>query len=111
MAKFIEGTSITLSGWPNLRRDCGTLLPELSCLLKGVRQLEHADVVSVAADDLQTDGKSRIVVGESGGHRDRGMAGDGDVVAALHPVEVVFHLCAGDLARPLLGDRIGRQLA
>src|SRR3989475_4882897 len=91
-----------------LRRERWAAFPELRCLLEGVGELQDAEVVAVAADHLQPD---REPVGrESGGDRDRRVAGDGDVVAALHPVEVVVHAHAGDLARPFLLDREGRQL-
>src|SRR6267143_5597763 len=63
--------------------------PELRCLFEGVGELQHAEVVAVAADDLQADWKT--FGGEAGGNRDRRVAGDGDVVAALHPVEIVVH--------------------
>src|SRR5712691_8604635 len=82
--------------------------PGLRCLLEGVGELQDAEVVAVAADDLQADRKP--FGGEAGGDRDRRVAGDGDVVAALHPVEVAVHPHAGDLARPFLVDREGRQL-
>ena len=71
-------------------------------------ELQDAKIVAVAADDLQADGKP--VGREARGDRDRRVAGDGDVVAALHPVEVVVHAHAGDLARPFLVDREGRKL-
>src|SRR5438552_18487324 len=86
----------------DLCRKRGAAFPGLRCLLEGVGELQDAEVVAVAADDLQAD---REPVGrEAGGHRDRRVAGDGDVVAALHPVEVVVHANAGDLARPFLVD-------
>src|SRR5439155_17709655 len=92
----------------DLRRERWAAFPELGGLLEGVGELQHAEVVAVATDDLQAD---REPFGrEAGGDRDRGVAGDGDVVAALHPVEVVAHAHAGDLARPFLLDREGRQL-
>ena len=43
-------------------------------LLEGVRELQHAEIVAVAADDLQTD--RQPVVGEPAGHRDRRAARD-----------------------------------
>src|SRR6267378_1750104 len=86
----------------DLRRKRGAALPGLGCLLEGVGELQDAEVGAVAADDLQADRKP--FGGESGGDRDRRVAGDGDVVAALHPVEVVIHAYAGDLARPFLLD-------
>src|SRR5882762_383191 len=82
----------------DLYRKRWAAFPELRCLLEGVGELQHAEVVAVAADDLQADGKP--FRGEASGDRDRRVAGDGDVVAALHPVEVVIHAHAGDLARP-----------
>src|SRR5688500_18019840 len=83
-------------------------LPACSLDLEAVRELEDAEVVAVATDDLQAD---RQTLGrEAGRHRERRVAGDGDVVAAFHPVEVVAHFYAGDLARPLRLDRIRRQL-
>src|SRR6266852_9660860 len=92
----------------DLCRKRGAAFPGLRCLFEGVGELQHAEVVAVAADDLQADRKPRGR--ESGGDRDRRVAGDGDVVAALHPVEVVVHAHAGDLARPFLLDRKGRKL-
>ena len=88
-------------------RDRRALLPALGGVFESVRKLKDAEIVPVAADDLQADGKRGIVARESGGHRDRGMAGDGDVVAALHPVEIIFHSHARDLARPFFGDGYG----
>ncbi len=64
----------------------------------------------VAPDDLQADGERRIIARESRGHGNRRMARDGDVVAALHPVEVILHFDAGDRAGPLLDDRVGWKL-
>src|SRR5438309_3909134 len=69
--------------------------PGLRCLFEGVGELQHAEVVAVAADDL--DAHWKPFGRESGGHRDRRVAGDGDVVAALHPVEIVAHRHTGDL--------------
>src|SRR2546426_4312100 len=92
----------------DLRRERWAAFPELGGLLEGVGELQDAEVVAVAADDLQADRKP--VGRESGGDRDRRVAGDGDVVAALHPVEVVVHANGGDLARPFLVDREGREL-
>src|SRR6267143_2271606 len=92
----------------DLCRKRGAAFPGLRRLLEGVGELQHAEVVAVAADDLQADRKP--VGREAGGDRDRRVAGDGDVVAALHPVEVVVHAHAGDLARPFLLDREGREL-
>src|SRR3954467_10386631 len=63
------------------------LLPAGIRLLERVRELQHAEIVAIAADDL--DAHRQRVAGEPGGNRDRRVAGDGDVVAALHPVEVV----------------------
>src|SRR6266850_1845677 len=71
----------------DLRRKRRTAFPGLRCLLEGVGELQHAEVVAVAADDLDSDRKP--FGGEAGGDRDRRVAGDRDVVAALHPVEVV----------------------
>src|SRR3954470_21038607 len=86
----------------------GTPFPAGVHLLERVRELQHAGVVAIATDDLDAD--RQAVGGEAGGHRDRRMAGDGDEVAALHPVEVVRHLGAGDLARPFGRHRVGGQL-
>src|SRR6267378_4360197 len=86
----------------DLSRKRWAAFPELGGLLEGVGELQDAEVVAVAADDLQADRKPFGC--EAGGHRDRRVAGDGDVVAALHPVEVVVHAHAGDLARPFLVD-------
>src|SRR5437667_6086173 len=92
----------------DLCRKRGAAFPELGGLLEGVGELQDAEVVAEAADDLQADRK--IVGREAGRDRDRRVAGDGDVVAALHPIEVVVHAHAGDLARPFLVDREGRKL-
>src|SRR3989475_2096472 len=92
----------------DLRRERWAAFPELGGLLEGVGELQDAEVVAEAADDLQADRK--IVGRKAGGDGDRRVAGDGDVVAALHPVEVVVHAHAGDLARPFLVDREGRKL-
>src|SRR3954464_2062297 len=56
--------------------------------LERVRELQHAEVVAIAADDLQPDRQS--LRREARGHRDGRMAGDADVVAALHPIDVVL---------------------
>src|SRR3981189_461578 len=73
----------------DLCRKRGAMFPELCCLLEGVGELQDAEVVAVAADDLDADRKP--FGGEASGHGDRRVASDGDVVAALHPVEVVVH--------------------
>src|SRR5882672_4087182 len=78
----------------DLSRKRWAAFPELRCLFEGVGELQHAEVIAIAADDLQADGKPFGC--ESGGHGDRRVAGDGDVVAALHPVEVVAHPHTGD---------------
>src|SRR6266545_7328357 len=51
------------------------------------------------ADDLDTDGQS--MSSESRGHGDRRTKGRRDPIRALHPREVVLHLYAFDLARPV----------
>src|SRR5882672_2689524 len=96
-------------GWAILCA-CGVraLLPIAGRLLEGVRELQHAEVVAVAADDLQAD--RQAFAREAGGHRDRGMAGRGDPVAALHPVDVIIEPHAGDLGRVGLIDGKGRYL-
>src|SRR5207248_6168605 len=99
------GGKLTL-GRVRLFRDRGAPLPVLSFLLEGVRELQHAEVVAIAPDDLQAHGQA--LGRETGRHRDRRVAGDGDVVAALHPVEIVGERHAGDLARPFHIDREGR---
>src|SRR2546421_12499991 len=85
------------ASWPDLRR-----------LLEGVRELQHAEIIAVTPDDLDAD--RQPLRRERRGHRHRRMAGDGDVVAALHPVEIIAHLDAGDLAWPFLLERERRQL-
>jgi hypothetical protein len=40
-------------------------LPELCCVFEGVGELQHAEVIAVAADDLDADRKP--VGGEAGG--------------------------------------------
>src|SRR5439155_24997558 len=77
--------------------------PVLRGLLESVRQLQHAEVVPVTSDDLQPDRQSPGR--EAGGHRDRGVAGGRDPVAALHPVDVVVELHARDFPRIGLVDR------
>src|SRR4029078_9110023 len=90
------------------RSDWRTALPHLGLTLEGMRELQHAEIVAMATDDLQAD---RQAVGrEAGRHGDRRMAGDSDVVAALHPVEIVAQPGAGNFARPLYIDRVGREL-
>src|SRR2546428_13991589 len=84
----------------DLGRERWAAFPGLRCLLEGVGELQDAEVVAVAADDLQADRKP--VGREAGGDRDRRVAGDGDVVAALHPVKVGVHAHASDLAQPFL---------
>src|SRR6266513_5518951 len=64
----------------DLRRKRWAAFPGLRCLFEGVGELQHAEVVAVAADDL--DAHWKPFGRESGGHRDRRVAGDGDVVAA-----------------------------
>src|SRR4051794_13965985 len=86
-------------GGPILNSDRRPLLPDLGRLFEGVRELQHAEVVAVAPDDLQANRQS--VGREARRHRDRRQAGDADVVAALHPVDVVLELHARDLGRVL----------
>src|SRR4029453_6775396 len=74
--------------------------------LKGLRELQHRKIGAVSSDDLDADGQRRIVAREAGRYRNRGVARNGDVVAALHPVEIVIEVHAGDLARPL---HVGRE--
>jgi len=57
----------------DLCRERWVAFPELRCLLEGVGELQHAEVVAVAADDLQADRKP--CGGEAGGDRDRRVAG------------------------------------
>jgi hypothetical protein len=54
-------------------------------LFEGVRELQHAEVVAVASDDLPAQQQASGV--KPAGTEIAGMAGDRDVVAALHPVE------------------------
>ena len=77
-------------------------------LLEGVAELEDAEVLLVAADDLETDRKAFRC--EAGGDRGSGIAGGGDIPAALHPVDVVSEMDAVDLCRPGCVDVEGRQL-
>src|ERR1044071_2864122 len=67
------------------------MLPCAGRGLKGVRELQHRKIGSIPADDLDAHGHWRSIRREAGRDRDRRMAGDGDVVAAFHPVEVVRH--------------------
>src|SRR5262245_41014165 len=78
--------------------EIGPALPDAGSGFESVRELQHREVLAIAADDLQPHRQS--VGRESGRYRDRGVTGDGDVVAALHPVEVVVELRSVDLARP-----------
>src|ERR1044071_7421320 len=54
-------------------------------------KLQDRKVRSVSADDLDAHGQRRIIRRKARRHRNGRVAGDGDVVAALHPVEVVRH--------------------
>src|SRR6185369_477391 len=81
------------------RSDWRTALPHLGLTLEGMRELQHAEIVAMATADRQAVGR------EAGRHGDRRMAGDSDVVAALHPVEIVAQPGAGNFARPLDIDR------
>src|SRR5437870_5668925 len=85
-----------------------TPLPDAGRLLEGVRQLQHAEVVAVTADDLDADGQA--LGRKACRHRNRGMARRRDEVAALHPVDIVVQLHAGDFGRILLLDRERRHL-
>ena len=71
-------------------------------------ELEHAEVLLVAAYDLQSDGEA--FGREAGGDGSRWIAGSGDVPAALHPVDVVGEVNAVDLGGPGRVDVEGRQL-
>src|SRR5256712_7033579 len=93
----------------DLCRKRGAAFPGLRCLLEGVGELQDAEVVAAAADDLQADRK--IVGRKAGGDGDRRGAGDGDGAAALHPNEAVVDAHARDLSRPFLADRESLQPA
>ena len=68
---------------------------ETGCLFKCMRELQDAEILLVAADDLQADGKT--FGREAGRHRGCGISGGRDVPAGLHPVDVVVEVHAGDL--------------
>jgi len=67
-------------------------------MFEGVGELEDAEVLLVAADDLEADGQA--VGREACGHGNSRIAGSGDVPAALHPVDVVGEVNAIDLGGP-----------
>ena len=91
-----------------LKGDTGTPSAEVGGLFEGVGELEDAEVLLVAADDLQADGQA--FGREACGHGSSGIAGSGDVPAALHPVDVVGEVNAVDLGGPGRVDVEGRQL-
>jgi len=70
------------------------LFPEPRGLFKCVSKLQHTEVGVVPADDLHT--HRQPLRSKPAGHRNGRMAGDGDVIAALHPVDVGLHLDSVD---------------
>ena len=73
----------------------GALLTEASRLFERVRDLQDAEVLFIAADDLHANRKS--FRREAARHRGRWIACCRDVPAGLHPVDVVGELHARDL--------------
>jgi hypothetical protein len=71
----------------SLQDDIGTASAEVSGLFKGVRELEDAEVLLVAAYNLEADGQA--FRRESCGHRNSGIAGSRDVPAGFHPWQSV----------------------
>src|SRR6185436_11066757 len=86
------------------------MLPCAGRGLKGVRELQHRKIGAIPADDLDAHGQRRVIRRKARRHRNSRVARDGDVVAALHPVEIVVELYACDLARPLRLHGVGREL-
>ncbi len=88
--------------------DGGMFFAEASRLFESVRHLQYAEVLLVAADDLQADRKTlRCETCRHGGRR---IAPCRNVPATIHPVDVVIELHACDLRRILRGYVERRQL-
>ncbi|KAG1254968.1 hypothetical protein G6F68_010606 [Rhizopus microsporus] len=90
-------------------RQHGRLAPVLRSLFERVRQLQQCVFLAIAPDDLDAHGQARV--GEAAGHRDRRMAGQRQVVARPHPVDVVVHRRVFDAAHGFLLDRERQHLA
>src|SRR5215211_1611041 len=70
--------------------------PVIGRALEGVRELEHAPVVTGAPDDLQADRET--FRSEARGNGDGGMPGHRDTRARSHPLDVRGHWRAVDLS-------------
>src|SRR4026208_1915162 len=79
-----------------------------SHLLKSMSKLQHAKIVAVAADQLNAHGQT--IRCESRRHGNRRTKGGRTPVSRLHPIEVVVHLYAVDLMRPIKPGVEGRHL-
>src|SRR5271155_4923242 len=90
------------------QRDGGVFLAEASRLFESVRHLQDAEVLLVAADDLQADRKTFRC--ETCRHGGRWIARCRNVPATFHPVDVVIELHACELRRILRGYVERRQL-
>src|SRR5580692_3402885 len=71
-------------------RDARALLAEAGGLFEGVGHLQDAEVLLVAADDLDADGEA--FRGEAAGDRRGRIASGRDVPAGFHPVDVAREL-------------------
>src|SRR5437870_3429978 len=85
------------------------LLAEAGRLFERVRHLQDAEVVVVAAGDLQANRKS--FGSEAGRDRRRWIARCRDVPTGLHPIDVVGELHAGDFGWIWRSDVEWRQLS
>src|SRR5579862_6167493 len=87
---------------------CRTLLAKTGRLLESVRHLQDAEVLFVAADDFDADGKSFGC--EAAGYGGRGISGCRDIPAGFHPVDVAGEFHSGDFGRIRRVDVEWRQL-
>src|SRR5581483_10334387 len=92
---------------PEISGNCRVLLAKAGRLLKSVGQLKNADVLLVAADDLQPDGKS--FRSKPRGNRRGRIPGRRYVPAGLHPVDITLKFHPRDFSRIRLLDFKGRH--
>src|SRR5262245_46383902 len=71
------------------------MLPTLRRLFEGIRQLQHAELILMASDNLHADGQA--FRRETARHGDGGQTCHRHKVARLHPINVGLHLHAIDL--------------